>query len=189
MRVLVGYTNHIPEVQVRQSLPGREQKGDDVLAFGAGYAHLRVTPDMRWLDIVAQFPSGWKPDVYIHWSPEYNPIPEGLEAAECLTVGVFGDWNLGGRAMRAVGGHFDVLVADRAGCERLQNMGYAQVLHSLLWAFEPQKHRRLRDWKGSEAQTRDIDVLMIGNFNHAVQWERAPWLARVAGLSTGIASW
>ena len=142
-----------------------------------------VTPDMRWPDIWRNSRPSWQPDVYIHWSPEYNPIPEGLEAADCLTVGVFGDWNLGGRAMRTVGGHFDVLVADRAGCDRLQNMGYAHVLHSLLWAFDPQKHRRLSGLEGSEAQARDIDVLMIGNFNHAVQWERAPWLARVAGLS------
>jgi tetratricopeptide (TPR) repeat protein len=186
MRVLVGYTNQIHEVQTRRPLPGREQNGDDVLAFGAGYTHLHVTPDMRWLDIVAQCPSGWHPDVYIHWSPEYNPVPEGLEEADCLTVGVFGDWNLGGRAMRAVGGLFDALVADSLGCERLRNMGYANVLPALLWAFDPQKHRRLESVKsleGLEPQTRDIDVLMIGNFNHAVQWERAPWLARVAGLS------
>ena len=201
MRVLVGYTNQIPQVQARHPLPGREHSGDDILAFGAGYAHLHVTPDMGWPDIMAQCPSGWPPDVYIHWSPEYNPVPAGLEAADCLTVGVFGDWNLGGRAMRAVGGLFDALVADRAGCERLHNMGYAHVLHSLLWAFDPQKHRRLKGaLAGAEgsaglpaipaglpersgAETRDIDVLMIGNFNHAVQWERAPWLARVARLS------
>ncbi len=145
MRLLVGYTNQMPQVAEKRSLPGREKAGDDILAFGAGYAHLNVTPDREWTDVLAQCPVGWMPEVYIHWSPEYNPIPAGLEDADCLTVGVFGDWNLGGQAMRAVGSLFDVLVADRVGCERLRDMGFTSVLHSLLWAHEPDKHRVLRN--------------------------------------------
>ena len=235
MRLLVGYTNQMPEVAGKRPLPGRENAGDDILAFGAGYAHINVTPDMEWQNILAQCPPHWTPDVYIHWSPEYNPIPAGLENAPCLTVGVFGDWNLGGQAMRAVGGLFDALIADEVGCERLRNMGFANVLHGLLWAQEPDKHRivspspndegaathRLKlnspspgdegaanakpqMRRGGQANNspspsdagaarrevgvryseRDIDILMIGNFNHAIQWERAKWLARVARLSS-----
>ncbi len=192
MRVLVGYTNHIPQIVNGQALPGRETCGDSIIAFGAEYAQIAVTPEMAWADIIARCPGCWRPDVYIHWSPEYNPIPIGLESAECLTVGVWGDWNLGGQAMRAVSGLFDVLVADAVGCERLRGMGFENVIHGLLWAFDPAKHRRLSDadngmraYKGGAkpAPVRDIDILMIGNFNHAVQWERAPWLARVAALS------
>ncbi len=196
MRVLVGYTNHIPQLVNGQALPGRETCGDSIVAFGADYAQIAVTPEMSWAGIIAACPGGWRPDVYIHWSPEYNPIPAGLEAAHCLTVGVWGDWNLGGQAMRAVSGLFDVLVADAVGCERLRGMGFENVIHGLLWAFDPAKHRRLSDAangtraykSGAKAAptplpVRDIDILMIGNFNHAVQWERAPWLARVAALS------
>ena len=193
MRVLVGYTNQIPEIAEGRPLPGRERQEDSIVAFGAGYASLGVTPDMAWKDILARCPPGWRPDVYIHWSPEYNPIPQGLESADCLTVGVWGDWNLGGQAMRAVSSLFDVLVADQAGCERLRGMGYENVLHGLLWAFDPAKQRRLNDGaekraveNGAEVDgecRHDIDILMIGNFNHALQRERAPWLARVAALS------
>ncbi len=204
MRLLVGYTNQMPEVTGKRPLPGRENNADEILAFGAGYAHLNVTPDMDWQGIQAQFPTGWTPDVYIHWSPEYNPIPAGLQDADCLTVGVFGDWNLGGQAMRAVGGMFDVLIADRVGCERLRNMEFTNVLHGLLWAHESDKHRVLNNYRDPRAtespspgeeraarrgvgvrySERDIDILMIGNFNHAIQWERAKWLARVARLSS-----
>ena len=180
MRILIGHTNQIAEVKEGRPLPGRAGLHDAILAFGEGYTHLNVTPAMSWKDILAQCPSNWQPDVYIHWSPEYNPVPEGLERADCLTAGVFGDWNLGGRAMRTIGGLFDVVIADKVGCERLQGMGYKNVIHSLLWAFDPHKHRRLNDY---EKQARPIDILMIGNFNHAIQWERAPWLARVARLS------
>ena len=180
MRILIGYTNQIVEVKARRPLPGRAHVHDEILAFGNGYTHLNVTPEMDWQNILTLCPSGWRPDVYIHWSPEYNPIPEGLERADCLTVGVFGDWNLGGRAMRIAGGLFDVVAADKVGCERLQSMGYTNVIHSLLWAFDPLKHRCLGNPKN---QVRDIDVLMIGNFNHAIQWKRAPWLARVARMS------
>ena len=206
MRLLVGYTNQMPEVAGKRPLPGRENAGDTILAFGAGYTHLNVAPDMDWQGIRAQFPLHWTPDVYIHWSPEYNPIPAGLQDADCLTVGVFGDWNLGGQAMRTVGGMFDVLIADRVGCERLRNMGFTDVLHGLLWAREPDKHRVLHnptpphlspekaavaEYRTPNTQhptpntfARDIDILMIGNFNHAIQWERAKWLARVARLSS-----
>ncbi|MCS6775448.1 MAG: glycosyltransferase [Chloroherpetonaceae bacterium] len=176
MNVLVGHTNRIPEVMTHRPLPGRENKPDQILAFGNGYAHVRHTPGMPWKTLLSCCPAGWSPDVYIHWSPEYNAVPEGLERAACLTVGVFGDWNLGGRAIHAVGELFDVLVADRNGTQLLRQKGFPHVLYAPLWAFDPQMHRRI-------PCERDLDIVMIGSFNHAVQWERARWLARVAKLS------
>src|SRR5579884_276945 len=177
MRVLVGHTNQMPEILLHRPLPGRENCQDAILAFGNGYQQVTHEPGMAWADLLARCPAGWKPDVYIHWSLEYNAVPDGIEHADCLTVGVVGDWNLGGQALHAIGGAFDALFADRNGCELLRRAGFSNVHYAPLWAFNPSQHRRL---PGVE---RDIDVLMIGNFNHAVQRERARWLARAARLS------
>lgn len=176
MRILVGHTNRIPEVMIHRPLPGRETKNDHILAFGNGYAHVRHSPGMHWHDLLANCPTGWNPDVYIHWSPEYNAVPRGLENADCLTVGAFGDWNLGGRAIHSVGNMFDALFADRNGGDLLRSKGFENVFYSPLWAYDPQTHRRLPG-------RRDLDIVMVGSFNHAVQWERSKWLARIARLS------
>src|SRR5690348_7145799 len=128
MRILIGFTNRIPELEQRLPLPGREGRGDDILCFGKDYAHVAYAPGITWNELRAACPSGWQPDVYIHWSPEYNPIPLGLEMADCLTVGVFGDWNLGGHALRSVGDLFDVLVADRNGTKALRQAGFSDVI-------------------------------------------------------------
>jgi tetratricopeptide (TPR) repeat protein len=175
MRAVVGHMYGIPELAEKRPLPGRE---DDILCFGSGYDHLRWEPARNtWADIVAQFPPYWKPDVYLHWSFEYNPVPLGVESADCLTVGILGDWNLGGQAMQMVAGAFDMLFADRTGGEMLRRAGYENVHYAPLWAYDPVLHRRLPD------VPRDLDIVMIGNFNHAIQRERAKWLARLAKLS------
>lgn len=177
MRVLVGHTSRIPELIENRPLPGRENRGDEYLSFGFSNPNLPYHKGMTWSEVCGLCPAGWKPDVYLHWSPEYNPVPRGIEAADCLTVGVFGDWNLGGQAIQAVGSSFDLLVADTIGAEHLRNLGFPNVIPALLWAYDPELHRCL------PSSNRDIDVLMIGNFNHAVQQERSLWLARVARLA------
>ena len=177
MRVLVGYTAQVPQIVMHRSLPGRENKRDEIVAFGNGYTHLRPQPGASWNDLLSECPNGWTPDVYIHWSPEYNALPWGWENAHCLTAGVFGDWNLGGVAMQQTAPGFDVTFADRGGGERLKRFGHERVEYVPLWAYYPELHRTLPDSK------RDIDILMVGNFNHAVQWERSRWLARIARLS------
>ncbi len=180
MRILIGHTNQIPELNQYRALPGRENKFDDVLAFGNGYAQVLYTEGMTWEELLAQCPPGWKPDVYVHWSPEYNLTPPGLENAECYTIGVFGDWNLGGLALRNAGDVFDLLVADKEGCKALNAAGFTNTMSALLWGYDPAIHRKLPDFTPEQ---KDIDLLMIGNFNHAVQSERSRWLARVAKLS------
>lgn len=177
MRVLVGHSFSCPELQQNIPLPAREASDDEIVSFGFAYPQFPYHKGMTFDEILARCPQGWKPEVYIHWSPEYNPIPIGIEKAGCLTVGVFGDWNLGGQTIHTMGGAFDLLVADRGGCELLRNAGFTEVIHGLLWAQDPALHRILPTCE------RDVDILMIGNFNHAVQQERALWLARVARLT------
>jgi len=177
MRVLVGYTAQVPQIVMHRPLPGRENKRDEIVAFGNGYTHLRPQPGASWNELLGECPNGWTPDVYIHWSPEYNALPWGWETADCLTAGVFGDWNLGGVVMQQTAPGFDVTFADRGGGERLKRFGHRRVEYVPLWAYYPELHRTLPD------SERDIDILMVGNFNHAVQWERSRWLARIARLS------
>lgn len=177
MRVLAGHINQILEVRQGRSLPGRAAANDSVLAFGNGYSQIPHQPGVPWNALMAGCPPGWKPDVYLHWSPEYNAVPEGIEEADCLTVGVLGDWNLGMQAVGALDGAFDLLFADRAGCAALRRAGFSNVLQGLLWAYQPELHRVL------EGVERDIDVLLVGSFNHGVHQDRARWLARVARLS------
>jgi tetratricopeptide (TPR) repeat protein len=175
MRGVIAHFLPLAELTQRLGLPGRD---DDLLCLGQGHTHLAWEPTHNtYAHIAAQFPPGWQPEVYIHWSLEYNPVPLGLEAADCYTVGIVGDWNLGGQALQGMGGVFDLLLADKKGCERLKAAGYENVRYARLWAYDPGVHRRL---SGVE---RDLDVVLVGSFNHEVQKERAKWLARVAKLS------
>jgi len=166
MRIVIAPVKPEDEPLLRLPPPGRS---DEIICFGPGPAN--------YAEQVERLPAGWRPDAYLLWSIEYNSIPVGLEEADCLTVGVVGDWNLGGQAFQLMGGLFDLLIADRNGCARLREAGFENVCYAPLWAFDPLLHRRM-----PEVQ-RDLDIVMVGNFNHDVQRERARWLARVAKLS------
>jgi len=166
MRVVIAPFNRMSD----STLAEVRRAGHDVVCTGS--------PSLEYSSIAAQYPAGWEPDVFILWSPEYHPIPRDLELAPCFKVGVFGDWNLGGQAMQQMAGAFDLLIADSNGAEKLRSMGFANAVSAPLWSFDPDLHRRL---PGVE---RDIDILLIGNFNHDIQHERVRWLARVARLSS-----
>jgi tetratricopeptide (TPR) repeat protein len=175
MRAVLAHYLPLPSLIQKQPLPNRN---DDLLCLGNPPAHLPFDPQQNsYAKIATHFPSGWQPQVYLHWSLEYNPVPQGLEEAECFTVGIVGDWNLGGQAFQQVGGAFDLLLADKEGCTRLQAAGYENVRYARLWAYDARLHRRL------EGVERDLDIVMVGNFNHDVQYERSRWLARIARLS------
>lgn len=147
-------------------------------AGGLAGVYWRPEERIRIEDLLAELPVGFQPDALIYWSIEYHPVPAGIQDVPFFTVAVVGDWNLGGQAVQTCGRAFDLLVADRAGCRRLKSIGFPRVRYAPLWGFDPRLHRRL---PGVE---RDLDIVMAGNFNHDIQRERAPWLARIASLST-----
>lgn len=179
MRILLSYPNSITELLQGRPLPGSD--GDEILCFGGEYAAVPRETWLSWPTILESLPAGWVPELYIHWSPEYNPLPLGLEEASCPLVGVFGDWNLGGHALRAIGDLFDILAADAGGAALFKQQGYQRVLPAQLWGYRPELHRLLNPISGPE---RDIDLLLIGNLNGAIHPERARWLGRIARLST-----
>lgn len=175
MRVVLPWTSEANQAQLARM---RSDRMDSILYYGPE-AVLRTRAGVNtYAEIAEQYPRDWRPDAFVWWSPEYNAVPRDLENADCLTVGVFGDWNLGGQALQLIGGLFDVLIADGPGTERLRSLGFPRVNEAALWCYDPAIHRRL------PAVERDIDILLIGNLNHDVQRARAPWLARVARLAT-----
>ncbi len=175
MRAIIAHFLPLPELIDRAPFGGRS---DDLLVLGAPPSHLEFDPLLHtWEDVRARLPSGWDPDAYIHWSLEYNPPPIGIEDADCLTVATVGDWNLGGQAVHHLAGAFDLLIADNNGCDHLRSAGFSNVEYAPLWAFDPAVHRTL------DGVDRDLDIVMVGSFNHEVQHERSRWIARVARMS------
>jgi len=166
MRIVVAPFNRMNDT----TLAAVREAGHEVLCTGEEV--------MSYREIEAQYPKNWRPDVFLFWSPEYHAIPCGLESAPCYKVAVFGDWNLGGQAIQQSAAIFDLLIADARGAERLRALGFSNVVSAPLWSFDPELHRYLPDVE------RDIDILLVGNFNHDIQRARAQWLARVARLSS-----
>ncbi|MGC8668451.1 MAG: glycosyltransferase family protein [Chthonomonadales bacterium] len=156
-----------------QPLHAEETRKIDALAE----AYWRPEERTRIEDVLKMLPQSFDADALVYWSIEYHPVPVGIEDAPFFTAAVVGDWNLGGQAAQLCGGAFDLLIADRCGCRRLQRLNFPRVRYAPLWGFDPRLHRRLPEVH------RDLDIVMAGNFNHDIQRERAPWLARVARLS------
>ena len=176
MRVLAGYSPGLGSLLDGSSEPTTKH---EVLSYGTN-----PCADVQWdpacssyQELMSLLPAGWTPDVAIFGSIEYVPVPQGIEFAECLTVGIVGDWNLGAQAYHLMGGAFDALIADRNGCERLLAAGFPNALYTPIWGFDPSLHRRMPDVE------RDLDIVMVGNLNPNIQPSRTPWLDRVARLS------
>ncbi|GBC92461.1 hypothetical protein HRbin15_00931 [bacterium HR15] len=127
--------------------------------------------------ILAQLPPAWEPEIVLFWSPEYHPIPTGLERCPYRLVAALGDWNLGLWKIFDALRMFDHILTDKRGVQVLQRLGFQNVSHSKLYGFDPDLHRRLPD------EPKLYDVGFVGNLNHAVQGERARWLLRLARLS------
>ncbi len=176
MRILMGPCDKpVEDDDVKRIVPDWKH---ELLFFGSGDAQLRWHGgDNSYAQLQSQFPAGWKPDLVIFNSPEYEAVPAGIEEADCLTAAIVGDWNLGGQAVQLTASAFDILIADRNGCELLRKAGHSRVVYAPFFSFDPRVHYRM------ENVERDLDVVMIGSFHADVQRERARWVARVAGLS------
>ncbi len=128
-------------------------------------------------DILLQLPPDWEPELVLFWSPEYHPIPVGLEQCPYRLVAALGDWNLGLWKIWQTLRMFDHILTDKRGVQVLRRLGFQNVSHAKLYGYDPTLHRRLPN----EPQL--YDVGFVGNLNHAVQGERAQWLMRLARLS------
>jgi hypothetical protein len=156
------------------------------LAFGAEEGlDLRVGPQDTWEQVCARLPAGWQPGVVALWLP-YTHVPAALWSAPVPLVGLATDYNLLWHGYRRCLPWCDLVLTDAPGVEALARDGVADARPANLFGCD----RLFLEGPAPEGE-RDIDVLFVGNLNAAVQRERLPWLARLAGrwhvvIRTGV---
>ncbi len=137
------------------------------------------SPPKTIAEMIAQCPSGWKPDVYWHASLVHFPLPADIESFDGLTATNIQDWHRGGRAVWAGAGFFDLILTERNAGALLKASGCENVEFCRLWGVDPHVHRTLPELE----HNKDIDVLFIGSLNSAVWEERNRWVERIARLN------
>ena len=153
MRILIGPADSSTNSAIRQAAP---DCGHEFMTFGGGAAEIAWNPGSDdFAALVNRIPVGWSPDLLIFCSPEYNPIPRGIEEADCVTAAIVGDWNLGGQAIHLAGSMFDILASDRNGCDRMRAAGFANIVYVPFFTYDPAVVRRL------EGIERDLDVSLL----------------------------
>jgi GT2 family glycosyltransferase/predicted Zn-dependent protease len=168
----------VPRAFAEQKLLGPRQAGDCVTFHpdeGEGDVWLR--PGDSWEDLLARLPPGWAPDLIVLWLP-YATVPGCLWAAPLPRLGLAPDWNLLWHYYRRRLAACDWAATDTGGAELLNRAGLGHARPGNLCGCD----RAFVEGPWPE-RTRDIDLLVVGNFNPAVQRERAPWLGRLARLA------
>jgi GT2 family glycosyltransferase/tetratricopeptide (TPR) repeat protein len=156
----------------------RPRGAGECLAFSAdGSTDLTIGADDTWEAICGRLPTGWQPDFIALYLP-YTTIPASLWTAPVPLVGLAADWNLLWHSYRRLLRRCDLVLTDLPGVEVLAREGIPHARVANLFGLP----RSFLDGSPPAAE-RDIDILFVGNLNPAVQRERLPWLARLAGLS------
>lgn len=127
-------------------------------------------------EAIARFSDQWRPDLMLCWQPESQPPPRGIEDVSIRTVALVSDWNVYYPVLEKNLARFDVVLTDKPGVAVLSNQSVtAHHVRPLYSQIAPIHFPHDVD--------RDIDVLFIGNLNHAAHHERAFFLERLAKLS------
>lgn len=155
----------------------RPPPGSDCITFGdRGAANLIIKPDDTWSTICAQLPPGWQPGGVILYLP-YTAIPAALWSAPVPVIGWAADWSMLWHNYRHILRYCDLILTDVPGVDvfGLEGIGHARSAN--LFACQ-------RDFfeKFAPGDSRDIDILFVGNLNPSVHLDRLPWLARLARM-------
>jgi GT2 family glycosyltransferase/predicted Zn-dependent protease len=167
----------VPKTFADQKLHGPRQSGD-CLTFhpDKGEGDVLLRPEDSWDDLLARLPHGWQPDLVALWLA-YTTVPDCLWSAPTPRLGLAPDWNLMWHYYRRRLPACNWAVTDNLGAELLSRAGLTQVRAGTFCGCE-----RIFIETSWPERTRDIDILLVGNFNPAVQPERQPWLTRLARL-------
>ncbi len=150
----------------------------DLRTFGPGpnadfsYSPLEETA----CEAIARIAKSWPPDLVMCWQPEAHPPPRGIEDVPIYTVALVSDWNVYYPVLETNLARYDVVLTDRPGVEVFSSDRVsAHHLRPLYSQITPIHFPHEVD--------KDIDVLFIGNLNHAAHARRARFLERLAKRS------
>jgi hypothetical protein len=170
----------VPRAFAEQKLHGPRKAGH-CLTFHPepGEGDVLLRPEDSWEDLRGRLPADWSPDLLVLWLA-YTTVPNALWSAPLPRLGLAADWNLLWHYYRHRLPACDWAVTDSLGAELFNRAGLRQVRAGILAGCD-----RAFVETAWPRQQRDIDILMVGNFNPAVQRERMPWLGRIARLNNG----
>ena len=128
------------------------------------------------VDVVARIGAEWMPDLLLCGTPEMTPPPLAIEACPIRTVAFVSDWNLHHPQLECNLARFDMVLMDKSGIQDLRLQGDPNLYFQPIYSHRSLIHRPL----GLE---RDIDILFLGNLNHAIHRERGACVEVMAALS------
>lgn len=152
----------------RECLPQACERGD-CLPFGRG----ELWHSKSWEEFVRRWPPGFQPD-FMALHLRYEALPTWLLQAPVPLVGLAGDAPWLWHGYRQLLPALDLVLADVSTVERFQQLGINHAKPAILFGLESSFLLPAND------QSRDIDILFVGNFHYPLQKERLPWTARLA---------
>jgi GT2 family glycosyltransferase/predicted Zn-dependent protease len=166
-------------VQFTQEHLRAAREGWQCIAFDyTGNLDLDVQTADRWQEIVARLPQDWQPDFIVLYLP-YATIPHCFWSVPVPLIGLAMDWSLQFHSYRGLAVRYcDLILTDALGVETFRREGITHVRQAVLFGCAPDYVNH--PWPDVQ---RDIDILFVGNLHPAVQNERLPWVARLAGLA------
>ena len=127
-------------------------------------------------EMIERIAREWAPDLLLCWLPEVYPPPLGIEDAPVRTVALISDWNVFYPILALNLSRYDLTLCDKHGVGVFRSdyvsPHYLFPLYSQVTPFH-------RPYGGEK----DIDVVFVGNLNHAAHRTRAHYLERLAKLS------
>ncbi|MCP4642425.1 MAG: glycosyltransferase [bacterium] len=126
--------------------------------------------------ILERIGAEWRPDLLVCWFPEEHPPPQGVEDAPIPTLGIPTDWNVNYARMAVNLARYDVVLCDRPGVDVLASDCVDPQYLFPLFSHVPDVHY-------PRPVEKDIDILYLGSWNYARNYQRARFLERIARLS------
>jgi len=144
---------------------------------GAPHHHYRYDPLCESAsDVIERVSKQWTPELLLCWYPEVTPPPFAIEECPVQTAAVISDWNLAYALLEKNLTRFDVVLCDKPGVTVFRRNGVNAHHPFPIYSQDSRVHHPYPVEK-------DIDVVMVGNLNHAAHATRARYLERLAKLS------
>lgn len=139
-------------------------------------ADYRFSAEETAADAVARVSRDWPVDLLFCGCPELYPPPREIEHCPVRTAAYISDWNLYQPQLEHNLARFDLVLSDRLGTRELRVEGAAPRFFQPVYSHRSLIHR-------DRGLPRDIDILFLGNLNHAIHLARGRMLETAAALS------